>query len=299
MKKIILSFVLILTGGLSLLTGCNYVQKDISNQKISQPVVEETEPLPKDVVYIPDAIFKNYLLNNEAINTNGDNEIQITEAQNFTGRIYCFDMGISDLTGIEAFTSITSLHCGLNRLTSLNISNNTALITLNCSLNQLTSLDVQNNTNLVELDCSQNKITALNVSNNTKLKELSCFVNKLTALDVQKNVALQTLICSTNQLTDLNLEKNIDLEMLVCNKNQITALDLSKNTGLAFLFCENNKLVSLNLKNNHNTQMERIRTDNNPNLRFIKVDNPAFSTANWKGELFRFDDGLIFSKECD
>lgn len=290
---------LILTGCLSLLTGCNYAQKDISNQKISEPVVEETEPIPKDVVYIPDEIFKNYLLNNEAINTNGDNEIQITEAQNFTGRIYCFDMGISDLTGIEAFTSITSLHCGLNRLTSLNITKNTALITLNCSLNQLTSLDVQNNTNLVELDCSQNKITALNVSNNTKLKELSCFVNKLTALDVQKNVALQTLICSTNQLTDLNLEKNIDLEMLVCNKNKITALDLSKNNNLAFLFCESNKLVSLNLKNNHNTQMERIRTDNNPNLRCIEVDNPTFSTENWKGELFRFDDGLLFSKECD
>lgn len=86
--------------------------------------------------------------------------------------------------------------------------------------------------------------------------------------------------------------------MLVCNKNQITVLDLSKNTGLAFLFCENNKLVSLNLKNNHNTQMERIRTDNNPNLRCIEVDNPTFSAENWKGELFRFDDGLIFSKDC-
>lgn len=287
------------TGVFLFLTSCNYAQNDNSNQSISEPVVERTEPLPKDVVYIPDAIFKNYLLNNKSINTNGDNEIQITEAQNFTGRIYCFDLGISDMTGIEAFTSLTSLHCGLNRLISLNISKNTALITLNCSLNQLTSLDIQNNNNLLELDCSNNKITALNVSNNTKLKELHCFVNKLTALDVQKNVALQTLICSTNQLTDLDLEKNIDLEMLVCSKNQITALNLSKNNNLAFLFCENNKLVELNLKNNHNTQMQRIRTDNNPNLRCIKVDNLTFPTENWKGELFRFDDGLVFSKECD
>jgi len=280
------------------LISCSFGKKDNINRDIGESMIENNEPLPKDAVYIPDEIFKNYLLNHEEINTNGDDEIQITEAQTFTGRIYCFDLGILDLTGIEAFTSLTSLHCGLNRLTSLDITKNTALISLNCSLNQLTSLDVQNNTNLVELDCSQNKITALNVNNNTKLKELHCFVNKLTTLDVQKNVALQTLGCSTNQLTDLDLEKNIDLEMLYCNKNQITTLDLSKNTALAYLFCENNQLVSLNLKNNHNTQMERIRTDNNPNLRCIKVDNPTFSTTNWKGELFRFDDGLIFSNDC-
>lgn len=290
---------LLLAACFLLLTSCNSVKKDNINQGIKEVSVENIEPLQKDAVYIPDAIFKNYLLNNEAINTNGDDEIQITEAQSFTGRIYCFDMGILDLTGIEAFTSLTSLHCGLNRLTSLDITKNTALISLNCSLNQLTSLDVQNNTNLVELDCSQNKITALNVNNNTKLKDLYCSVNKLTTLEVQKNVALQTLGCSTNQLTDLDLEKNSDLEILHCNKNQITALDLSKNTALAYLFCENNQLVSLNLKNNHNTQMERIRTDNNPNLRCIKVDNPTYSAENWKGELFRFDDGLIFNKDCD
>lgn len=297
LMKIINSLLTI--GCLLFLTSCSFGQKETTIQEISEPSIEKTEPSQKDVVYIPDTIFKNYLLNNEEININGDDKIQITEAEAFTGRIYCFDMGILDLTGIEAFTSLTSLHCGLNKLTSLNITKNTALISLNCSLNQLTSLDVQNNTNLVELDCSQNKITALNVNNNTKLKELHCFVNKLTTLDVQKNTALQTLTCSTNQLTDLNLEKNIEIEMLVCNKNKITALDLSKNTSLTYLFCENNQLVSLNLKNNHNTQIERIRTDNNPNLRCIKVDDPTFSTTNWKGELFRFDVGLIFNKDCD
>jgi len=294
----IIDILFVATGCLLFLTSCSFGQKETTNQRINDLSIEKTESLQKDVVYIADAIFKNYLLNNEEINTHGDDEIQIMEAQTFTGRIYCFDLGVLDLTGIEAFISLTSLQCGLNGLTSLNITKNAALISLNCSLNQLASLDVQNNTNLVELDCSQNKITALNVNNNTKLKELYCSVNKLTALKVQKNLVLQTLICSTNQLTDLDLENNIDIEMLVCNKNQIKKLDLSKNIGLTYLFCENNQLVSLNLKNNHNIQIERIRTDNNPNLRCIKVDNPTYSTTNWKGELFRFDDGLIFSKDC-
>ena len=55
---------------------------------------------------------------------------------------------ISDLTGIEAFTALTSLTCVFNDLTSLDLSSNTALTTLSCNHNQLTSLDVSANTAL-------------------------------------------------------------------------------------------------------------------------------------------------------
>jgi hypothetical protein len=40
-------------------------------------------------VTIPDANFKTYLVGNPAINTNGDGEIQVSEAAVFTGRISC------------------------------------------------------------------------------------------------------------------------------------------------------------------------------------------------------------------
>ena len=49
-------------------------------------------------VNIPDAIFKNYLVNNTAINTNGDSEIQLIEASSYTGTINCGWQNISDLT---------------------------------------------------------------------------------------------------------------------------------------------------------------------------------------------------------
>lgn len=280
-------------------SNCNYGQNNFTNQDHQKSNTKISEAAQEGIVYIPDKKFKSYLLSNVAINTNGDNEISTAEANAFTGRIYCFDMGISDLTGIEAFTSLTSLHCGLNRLTSLNINKNKALKTLNCSLNQLTSLNIQNNTNLLELDCSQNKITELNTSNNTQLTELHCFVNKLINLDVSNLKALQILICSTNQLTELDLRNNLSLEMLVCDKNQITSLDLHKNIALKYFFSKNNKLTSLNLNNNHNTLIERIETKNNVNLRCIVVDNPTFSTNNWNGELFQFDEELIFNKVCD
>ena len=69
-------------------------------------------------VYIPDANFKAYLVGNTAINTNGDTEIQVSEAIVFNGTIDCNSLNISDLTGIEDFTALTELYCHNNYLTS-------------------------------------------------------------------------------------------------------------------------------------------------------------------------------------
>ena len=78
-------------------------------------------------VYIPDANFKAYLVGNTAINTNGDTEIQVSEATAFNDTIDCQSLNISDLTGIENFTSLTYLNCRYNLLDSLDVSQNTAL----------------------------------------------------------------------------------------------------------------------------------------------------------------------------
>ena len=136
-------------------------------------------------VNIPDANFKAYLLGNSLINTNGDTEIQVTEASAFTGIIYCNNMNISNLTGIEAFTALTYLECDGNQLSSLDVSQNTALYWLDCSENQLSSLDVSQNTDLTELICNFNQLTSLNVSQNTALTYLYCQNNQLTSLDVR------------------------------------------------------------------------------------------------------------------
>lgn len=60
-------------------------------------------------VNIPDANFKAYLVGNSAINTNADTEIQVSEAMAFTGNIFASNLGITDLTGVEAFTSLDGL----------------------------------------------------------------------------------------------------------------------------------------------------------------------------------------------
>jgi hypothetical protein len=212
-------------------------------------------------VNIPDANFKASLVSNAAINTNGDGEIQVTEAAAYNGYMYVVFLGIADLTGIEAFTALDSLACNSNTLTSLDVSSNTALVYLDCSVNPLSSLDVSANTALISLNCSINQLSSLDVSANTALTSLYCGGNQLTSLDVSANTALTTLECSYNSLTSLDVSANTALTSLNCLINQLTSLDVSSNTALTFLQCSENQLTSLNVS--ANTALTHIYCDQN------------------------------------
>jgi hypothetical protein len=135
-------------------------------------------------VSIPDVNFKTYLVGNAAINTNGDKEIQLTEANAYNGDIDCEGLKISDLTGIEAFVALTELYCSENSLTTLDLSKNIALIELACSENNLTSLDLSKNKALLSVDCFENSLMNLDLSHNIALTSLDCSENSLTSLNV-------------------------------------------------------------------------------------------------------------------
>ena len=201
-------------------------------------------------VYIQDINFKSYLINQNDINTNGDKEIQLKEANSFRGAIDCSRLSISDLQGIESFKFLTVLDCSQNNLKSLNLSKNSSLIELICARNQLKSLDLSNNLSLEVIACGFNFIESLNISKNLNLQYLMCHRNLLSVLDVSKNIKLMDLTCWGNQLSKLNLSNNIALTNLSCSSNRITSLDLTKNIKLTNLGCEENKITELDVSKN-------------------------------------------------
>ena len=269
-------------------------------------------------VHIPDVNFKAYLVGNTAINTNGDTEIQFTEAAAFTGRVDCHSMNVADLTGIEAFVNITELHCNVNGLTSLDLSQNTNLTWVRANNNSLTSLDVTQNTSLVTLNLYANNLSSLDVSQNTNLTYLHCGFNPpLTSLDVTQNINLLTLVCGDNNLSSLDVSQNTVLEILSCgysplltsldvsqNTNlinlsctttPITSLDLSLNTSLTDLDCSSCSLTSLNVKNGNNTNVNDFYAFNNSALTCIDVDSVLYSSTNWQD----VDPIASFSTNCN
>ena len=199
-----------------------------------------------DNTNFPDANFRTVV---KKFDTNQDSSLSDTEIA-AVKKINCSNKGITNLKGIEYFTSLNILWCTDNQLTALDVSENTALTKLNCCFNKLTSLDVSKNTALTILECNANRLTALDVSKNTALTELNCSVNKLTSLDVSKNTALTELYCNDNQLTSLDVSKNTALISLSCVCNQLTSLDVSKNTALTKLNCSINKLTALDVSKN-------------------------------------------------
>ncbi len=121
---------------------------------------------------------------------------------------YTIGTSFSSVSGTLAGNTIKIYGVGIyylslnkKKLTSLDVTNNTALTDLDCSGNQLTTLDVTNNTALTYLTCGGNQLTALDVSKNTSLIILNCNSNQLTTLDVSNNTALKDLDCSSNLLT--------------------------------------------------------------------------------------------------
>ena len=140
----------------------------------------------------PDKIFRNYVAENFDKDHNKFlSDKEISQAT----RILLYDCDLEDLTGIEHFKNLEYLDCYNTKLTSLDISENTALTFLQCSYDKLGSLDVSNNTALESLECWGCQLTSLDVSKNTALKDLNCCNNQLTSLDISNNEKLNNLSC--------------------------------------------------------------------------------------------------------
>ncbi len=181
----------------------------------------------------------------------GDLEIEGATLENGSSTSY-----VLTAQTVEIIGDCTVLDCSTNRITSIDLSNNSGLTRFKCSSNKLTSLDLQNNSKLTELDCSSNKLTSLDFPNNSKLWRLDCSSNQLTSLDLSNNSGLTHLKCSSNQLTSLDLSNNSKLWILDCSSNQLTSLDLSKNSELTRLDCSSNQLTQIQLPK----YAEKLRT---------------------------------------
>ncbi len=126
---------------------------------------------------------------------------------------------IESLRGIEYFTSLTYLECSNNRLTWLDVGNNTELSHIHCQGNRLESINVSNCLRLLELNCSNNNLRGLNISSNTQLLNLICGENRLEELDVSYCPQLFSVDCRNNRLTELNVLNNRQLVGLKCENN--------------------------------------------------------------------------------
>lgn len=253
---------------------------------------------------IPDLNFEKKLISLGFDSGSPDGKV-LTNDINTVTSLDLYGSNITDVTGIQDFTELTTLavtsnkitildlskntklkilDCGSNPLTKLDLSNNLALTVLSCNGNGLTNLDLSNNVLLSSLQCINNNLTSLDISKLIYLKNLECISNKLTALNTSNNTELSTINFSYNKVASFDPSKNAKLTSLMCDENTLETLDLSKNVLLTKLNCSNNKsLKELNLKNGQNNLIKQadLNLKGNLSLNCILVDNEANANTNW------------------
>ena len=128
--------------------------------------------------------------------------------------------------------------------------------------------------------------------NGTITQEDADLIVSLTVGNADNNENLPNVSSKISDLT--GIESFTNLKSLNCILNNITDLDLSNNTQLTVLNADKNNLESLNVANGNNSNFTLFKTEENPNLICIQVDNQKYSLDNW---IFT-DEQTGFSEDC-
>ena len=240
--------------------------EDEKEDSTSTAVPEEIVPVKIDATTFPDPKFRE-LISGRDYDKNGDGTLDVEEII-YIRNLYCQDMGIKSLKGIEYLKELRGIYCMDNEISDWDLSHNKLLTGIWCSGNQFTSLDFTGLDDLVWVYCHDNKLTSLNVRNNPKMAYIECNTNPLKELDVTQNPELEHLMCGTCQLTKLDLTHNPKLQHLDCFANEFTSLDLSQNSMMKRLNIWNNeKLGNVNINN-----MKGLQTYNCAKTGIKKLD---------------------------
>lgn len=279
--------------------------------------------LNQEPVYIPDIeLFRALIWN--GVDANEDSIITYGEAANikFLNLSSYFSADITDLTGIETFTNLSTLVCRCNKIASMDLSKNKSLKEVYAYDNDLQSIDISGCTELEYLHvgtdglCLKNRLCSLDISNNAYLKTLICNNNLLEELDISNNPELEVLECQLNQISTLDLSNNTKMIILELWGNQIPCLDVSYCTSLSVLDFSLNQVCDINLRKNRNLQeldvsrtpLSKLDISQNTSLKVLIIKNmPNLDTiCAWTSpfpppEVKVFSDdnsSIIFSSYC-
>lgn len=249
--------------------------------------------LNQDYLSIPDTSFESILIHT-GVDSDGiiNQKMLKSDAEGITDLdLSSLQHGtISDLTGIEGFTSLKKLIAIQHDIQQIDLSDNLNLDTLYLAGNILSSIDLSNNSKLVLLDLQANELNSitgllelrelkdLDLSWNyfkffsissESLEVLHMSNNDLYSLDISAVPNLKNLLLTSNKLQNLDVFLNRKLETLLVSDNELQTINLTENQNLTHLYMSSNLLFNLDLS--YNQKLIDLKVDRNPNLYCIKI----------------------------
>ncbi len=243
------------------------------------------------IVNIPDPVFKNWLLSADAdndiaydsdsnpivVDSNGDYEIQESEAL-LVWNLNLADAGISDATGLEAFTNLRVLTCHDNQ--------------------SLTSLDLTSLSNLEQFTCDGGTgLENLNFSGLSNLEFVFIMGTNLDTIDLTGTTGMESFILQDVPVTHLDFSDMVNLiEIGLFNTNLVNINLESSPIMEEVRLIGNLFLETVNIKNGDVfVPGQTSEFNNNPNFNFICIDEGEETAL----EAFFFpDDVPAYSSYC-
>ena len=300
----------------------SYVYNDVENSICIQGKdyrkIEDTELLHTEGKNVDDVAALQKIIgqqNSKGARVPTNLEDEICYSWNQSGRlekINWYSKGIWGELSLDGLSALKKVECANNKISNLNIKNNSELEVLHCENNAIEKLNLSGNKKLTYLCCDNNKLSALDVQSNTNLTDIHFSDNEIVQIDLTQNKELLSLSCSNNKLAKINLNNNKELEYVCCDHNQLNELDVSANINITDLYCYNNQLQQLSIESNcllerlncstnyinklnvsnnkkltelscHHNQLAQLDLSNNTELRLLNCKNNNISDLDITG----------------
>ncbi len=212
------------------------------------------------IIDFPDENLKNALLDHSTtIDTNNNGEIEVSEATNFNGDyLFLPNKGITDISGLENFTSTERFILGNNDIISVDIGILFWAKNISLNGNQLTEIDLSSNVDLEIITLGNNNLSTIDISTNENLRSLNIGGNNITTLDTSNNLLLE----------DLNIW-GLNINTLNLSSNNLKAINISDT--LFTTFDDFNSQTELENINIATTQISTLDTSIFPNLNYLNI----------------------------
>ena len=242
------------------------------------------------VINFPDANFKAALLSHDPpIDTNGDGEIEVSEAQSVTG-LQINSSNIVSLSGLENFVNLTGIHCSHNQITEIPDFNLAHLNTLDCGYNNITSIHVENSPMLYILSFGFNQVSEIDIQNNHNLNFIECNNNLLSNISLCGTSVAWLTVSGNPNLTTVSVKNNVISGVLQAADPPIGQLDFTNCPLLSSICYDEGEYEAVQyglssgsnptLTTNCNTDCSSLSLDTFEKSLFSLAPNPAGGILN-------------------
>ncbi|WP_346318955.1 hypothetical protein [Chitinophaga sp. YIM B06452] len=201
------------------------------------------------VVQIPDAGFRQALIK-KGVDTNGDGQIQLAEAQKVTKLYLDGGKGVefSSMEGIKSFTNLVEFGTYEIRMKHADVQGMTSLKRLYLQAGGIESVNIKGCSNLEHLYLTGNRLTSLDISEHRRLTELYVPYNQLTDLVISDYPNLEKIAVKENKISNCRITGCPRLNFLDISKNNIAGrLDLSVFPELVYFSADRNPITAVNI----------------------------------------------------